>query len=329
MATETLNSDILAAYPLREPVIVRRFEATRNEIWLIEESRGQRYVLRRNLQHANAERIEFQVRFQQHLLKHGFPTSEIVEARSGESVVVDGRGVPWVLFTFVQGDEFDFARDEQVLEAARRLAQFHSIAETFPGTSVSLDYQGPYRDWWAGAEENLHDLEEMYAGLPVQDELSYVREWWARVLTEWPLARLDALPVGWVYGDYHGRNMVFVGNELRGLFDFDDIERGPLIYDVAQGVHMFAREKRGSHTIRTGVARAFIVAYAPSRTLSDEERAALLMMVAMSFPPNAAYHRYCREKRGEDLVARLRREVVRMRWLRAEMERIGPELQHA
>ncbi len=92
---------------------------------------------------------------------------------------------------------------------------------------------------------------------------------------------------------------------------------------------MFAREKRGSHTIRTGVARAFIRAYAQSLALSDEERAALPMMVAMSFPPKAAYHRYCRDRRGEDLVARLRREVARMRWLSAEMDRIGPELQHA
>lgn len=329
MAAGIFTSDILAAFPLTEPAIVRELEATRNEIWLIEDKRGQRYVLRHNLQHANPQRIEFQVRFQQHLLKHGFPTSEVVEASSGDLFVVDDHGVPWVLFTFVEGEEFDFSRETQVLEAARRLAQFHSIAETFTSDAPALAYQEPYRDWWAGAEENLQELEQIYAGLPVQDELSYVREWWARVLTDWPVARLDALPAGWVYGDYHGRNMVFVDDELRGLFDFDDIERGPLVYDVAQGVHMFAREKRGSHTIRTGVARAFIEAYAHGRALSDEERAALPMMVTMSFPPNAAYHRYCRDRRGEDLPARLRREVARMRWLSAEMDRIGPELQHA
>ena len=329
MATATVSSDILAAFPLAEPAIVRKFEATRNEIWLIEDKRGRRYVLRRNLQHANKERIAFQVRFQQHLLRHGFPTSEVIEARSGDPLVVDHDGISWVLFTFVEGEEFDFSRDAQVLEAARRLAQFHSIAETFTNDAPALDYQEPYRDWWAGADENLQELEEIYAGLPVQDELSYVREWWARVLAEWPLARLDALPVGWVYGDYHGRNMVFVDDELRGLFDFDDIERGPLVYDIAQGVHMFARQKRGSRTIRPDVARAFIKAYAQGRALSDEERAALPMMVAMSFPPNAAYHRYCRDRRGEDLVTRLRREVARMRWLSAEMDRIGSELQRA
>jgi Ser/Thr protein kinase RdoA (MazF antagonist) len=179
------------------------------------------------------------------------------------------------------------------------------------------------------ADENLQALEEMFAGVAVQDELAYLRDWWRWVLAEWPLARLNALPVGWVYGDYHGRNMVFVGDELCGLFDFDDIERGPLVFDVARGVHMFGREARGSFRIRPEVARLFIEAYTRSRALSHEERAALPVMVAMHFPPDARYHRYCQERRGEDIEARLRRDVGVMRGLRAEMARIGPLLSHA
>jgi Ser/Thr protein kinase RdoA (MazF antagonist) len=141
--------------------------------------------------------------------------------------------------------EDEGGRREQVLEAAWRLAQFHAIAETFPGEAVLLDYQPPIRDWWVSAEDNLQALEVMFAGVAVQDELAYLRDWWRWVLAEWPLARLDALPVGWVYGDYHGRNMVFMGDGLRGLFDLDDLERGPLVVDVARGVHMFGREARG------------------------------------------------------------------------------------
>jgi Ser/Thr protein kinase RdoA (MazF antagonist) len=149
------------------------------------------------------------------------------------------------------------------------------------------------------------------------------------VLAEWPLARLDALPVGRVHGDYHGRNMVFVGDELRGLFDFDDLERGPLVFDVARGVHMFGREARGSFRIRPEVARLFIAAYARGRALNHEERDALPVMVAMQFPPHVRYHCYCQQRRGEGIEARLRREVGIMRALRAEMARIGPLLAHA
>jgi hypothetical protein len=52
-------------------------------------------------------------------------------------------------------------------------------------------------------------------------------------------------------------------------------------------------------------------------------------MVATYFPPNARYHSYCQQRRGEDIEARLRREVGIMRALRAEMARIGPLLAHA
>jgi Ser/Thr protein kinase RdoA (MazF antagonist) len=325
--TDAVKSPILAAYPFGRLAVVRAFEAsTRNDNWLVEDERGRRYVLRRHLQHAHVPRIAFQVRFQQHLRRHGFPTAEVVETRAGDLFALDDEGVPWVLCTYVEGHEYDFDRREQVREAARRLAQFHMMAETFPGEAVVLDYQPPIRDWWVRAAENLQALEAMFAGVAVQDELAYLREWWRRVLAEWPLARLDALPVGWVYGDYHGRNMVFVGDELQGLFDFDELERGPLVFDVARGVHMFGREARGSFRIRPEVARLFIAAYARGRALSPEERAALPVMVAMHFPPNARYHRYCQQRRGEDIEARLRREVGTMRALRAEMARIGPLL---
>src|SRR5262249_16844150 len=162
-------------------------------------------------------------------------------------------GVPWVLSTYIEGSVFDFGRREQVSEAARRLAQFHAIAETFPGEASVLDYDPPIRHWGLSAAENLRALEGMYAGVGGQadlSDLSYLSDWWRWTLNEWPPERLDALRVGWVHGDYHGRNMVFVGDKLRGLFDFDAINRGPLVYDVGYGLHMFGRAAHGSLYIR-------------------------------------------------------------------------------
>ena len=60
--------------------------------------------------------------------------------------------------------------------------------------------------------------------------------------------------------------------------------------------------------------------------LSREERTAIPMMIAMYFPPEPHYHDYCRQQRGEDIDARLRREVATMRALWSEMARIGPML---
>ncbi|MEX1253131.1 MAG: phosphotransferase [Dehalococcoidia bacterium] len=328
-ATGLIAPEVVAAYPVAQLTILQELEGFRNENWLVEDERGHRYVLRRNVQHTSPERIEFQARFQQHLLSHGFPVARIIETRAGEPFAVDGDGFLWTLFEYVDGQEYDFARREQVVEAARRLAEFHVIAETFPGEGVALRYQQPIREWWATAAENQAQLEEMYAGQGVEDELGHLRERWRQLLAEWPLARVDALPVGWVHGDYHGRNVVFAGDGIRAVFDFDDMERGPIIYDVAIAAQRFGREGRGLVSIRPEVGRLFVREYSRVRTLTDEEREALPTMVSISFPPNAAYHRYCREHRGEDIVARLRLEVMIMRTLEAEVDRIWPTLRDA
>jgi Ser/Thr protein kinase RdoA (MazF antagonist) len=173
----------------------------RNDNLLVIDATGTRDVLRRFRRNPDARTVEFQVRFQQHLRRGGFPTAEVVEARSGTFCVLADEGFLWVLFTHVEGREYDFGRLGQVAEAARRLAQFHAVAETFPGAHVVIDYDPPRREWWVRCAENLRALAELYAGAAVAEELTYVRSWWRRVLAEWPLARVDALPVGWVHGD--------------------------------------------------------------------------------------------------------------------------------
>lgn len=286
--SESAVAQILAAYPLVQPAVAGSLASTRNENWLVADAAGRRYVLRRNRQHAGVERVEFQLRFQEHLRRDGLPTAQLIQPRAGGLVVLDDDGVPWSLFTYIEGEHYDFANMGQVAEAARRLAQFHTVAETFSGDDVVLDYGPPVREWWARCEDNLQALEEMYASDNVQDELSYLRARWQSMLSEWPLLRLDRLPVGWVHSDYHGMNIAFRGDQLCGLFDFDDVNRSPLVYDVARGVHMFGREHRGAQRIRPEAANLFVEEYARGRALSAEEREALPMMVALPYTPQAA-----------------------------------------
>ena len=55
--TDAVKAGILAAYPFVRLAVVGAFEASfRNENWLVEDERGRRYVLRRNLQHAHVQR---------------------------------------------------------------------------------------------------------------------------------------------------------------------------------------------------------------------------------------------------------------------------------
>jgi Ser/Thr protein kinase RdoA (MazF antagonist) len=318
---DAVLAPVLAAYSLRGARVLGLLEASnRNDNILVVDTTGARYVLRRFRRNPDARRVEFQVRFQQHLLRSGFPTAEVVETRSGTCCVLADEGFPWVLFTHVEGSEYNFGRIGQVAEAARRLAQFHAVAETFPGASVVVAYDPPLREWWVSCDENLRALAELYAGSAVEEELTYVQDWWRRVLLEWPLARVDALPVGWVHGDYHGRNIVFVQDEMRGLFDFDPVNRGPLVFDVAYGTYMFGREARGSTRVRDAVARVFLDTYARERPLTIEERAAFPMMVALSWLLHPRFYAHLQQD-GVDLITRLRRDVSMMIAVEGEMQR--------
>jgi homoserine kinase type II len=270
--------------------------------------------------------MEFQLALQRHLARHGFPTAAVVETVSHRPFATDEDGVPWVLFAHVEGDEYDFQNRERVTAAAQCLARFHLVTESFRAEAPGPEYKAPIRQCWANVEQDLRELAEMLDGDSTREALAYLAGWWRSVLREWPLERLDALPAGWLHGDYHGRNLVFDGDRVAGLFDFDDVDAGPYAYDVAAGLYRFGREGRGSLSIRLEYARLFVAGYETVRPISHEERAALPVMVATGYPPNPRHYRYWRDRRGEQIEGRFLREVTSIRTLHAEMQRIGPEL---
>jgi homoserine kinase type II len=323
--TETTLSAVLAQYPLRSPRVVERMEASvRNDNFLVEDAPGRRYVLRHYRRNPDERRMRFQLTFQQQLYGLGYPTSEIIPSNVGE-LFVEAEGRAWVLFTFVEGDEYDFSNMAPVAEAGRRLAQFHTLTIAIELDEPRLDINFDARRWWTRGEQELGALEEMFGARGIEEEIAFLRPWHAGLLRHWPLDRLDALPKGWVHSDFHGRNMVFVGAELRGLFDFDPLHRGFWAEDLGHALFMFAREFRGSMRIRPDAARLFLDAYAAIRPLSEAERAAISMMAVLAWVPSAPYQELLRRD-GEDALASFRHDVALMRALELEIERLTPLL---
>ena len=274
----SLESDaasVLAQYPLRSPRVVELLEASvRNDNFLVEDGDGRRYILRRYRRNPDRARMVFQLRFQEELHRLDFPTSGIIESTSADNLVASAAGA-WVLFSYVEGSEYDFANMGQVAEAGRRLAQFHTLTAAIELDAPRLDINPDVRRWWTHGEDDLAALEAMFRDDAVGEEIAFLRRWRASLLRDWPLARLDALPKGWVHSDFHGRNMVFAGDELAGLFDFDPLHRGFWVEDLGHALFMFARERRGSTHIRPDAARLFLDSYGAVRPLSGEERAAI------------------------------------------------------
>jgi homoserine kinase type II len=313
---------ILSAYELGHITAFSLLESYGNDNWLITSGDG-RYVLRRLRMNANAERIAFQVALQQHLTDAGFATPALIKTGTGQGSVVDDGGATWMCFGYVAGTEYDFARAEQAADAGRTLARFHRLAGSFRAVGPGPEYKAPLRACWADPASDVTALSELL-GAAAADDLADLRVWWDEALAAFPLELLYTLPAGWIHGDYHGRNMAFAGDRVAAVFDFDDFDRGPYVFDVAFGFFKFGRPSRQSLEIRPPYARAFLAGYESVRQLTDEERAALPLMVWLGYPPHARNYRYWRDRIGAGITGRFQKELAEMRARRATMARIGP-----
>jgi Ser/Thr protein kinase RdoA (MazF antagonist) len=258
------------------------------------------------------ERLDFQTRFAEFLSARGFPAAKPVRTPGGETHAVV-QGVPWTLELFIEGSTFDFARIGQAAEAGRRLGEFQEAAEGFEAQSPDPMLVDVLED--ALGVEKPAQLRRLFDGTGMEGELAYVAEWHARVVaTPWR-ERLDGLPQSWLHCDYHGRNMLFSGDEMVGLFDFDDVMRGPRLFDVAKGTYAFSRERppnaqpqdlswtlqgRASLTLRADYASAFLNAFQDRRPLTGAERAILPLMAVLVWAPLADFYESRLEDEGMD-----------------------------
>lgn len=312
---------VLRAYGLDPAVRASELESYGNQNWLVEEARV-RFVLKRHALNSDPARIAFQVEFQQRLRKQGISTPQVITASNGDQVTMDHAGVPWMLYEYVDGDEYRFDRREHLVEAARLLARIHLATADLRIAAPGPEYKASIQECWENAASDVEELRHMLHGRGLDDGLDDLAAWWSVVLEEWPAERVAVLPGGWMHGDYHGRNLVYRGDRIAAVLDFDDVDRGPYVHDVTMGAFKFGRPGRGTIDLREDAARAFIAAYEEVRPLNAEERSAVPMMIVMGYPPHPRNY-YYRQDLGEDISQRFRDEMATIASLRTHVAKMG------
>ena len=230
------------------------------------------------------DRIRFQLDFQDHLRCRGIPAAEVVVTETGDRYVVTDAASLWVLFRFVQGNAYRYGNRAQLENAARCLSDIHGAAADFTAAPVE--------------DDTIPDL----------------RRWWNTLTRDLPLALVDGLPSGWLHADFHGQNIVFAGDRVRGVFDFDVVHRGWRLEDIAYAMFCFCREDRASTVIRADASRAFLEPFG----LTGLERKALPRFVVATQARTSSRYRV-REREGADPAQVLRTHVARMRALCASL----------
>jgi Ser/Thr protein kinase RdoA (MazF antagonist) len=302
----------LGLWPLRRPHVIGPLGGERNLNVLVQDADRARYVLRGCRRNPSRDRIVFQLSFAEHLRQHGVPVPPVIASRAGEYCVRANAGSLWVLSRFADGRHYQGEGPAGLLAAARCLAAVHAAGSSFTARPVDDDTIPDLRRWWTHGQQELNDLHELFAGSGAADELDFLAGWQAALTRDLPLPVLDQLPRTWLHGDFHPRNVVLDGGEVRALLDFDVVHRGCRLEDIAYAASAFA-PAAGSGS---GSGAGALTCFQRSFSLTGAERQALPHFLVAVHARTAARYRV-RQREGTDPVQALRKHVHRMRALRA------------
>jgi len=250
--------------------------------------KGAWFVRVRNPKYADEPAMEFEHDLLAHLAAAGLPVHPPL-------VSANGRPWAWVgnacvqVSPLVSGRPFTPGNRAQIEAAARFLSALHAQAQRFVGDPrKQWDREDSFMIAFAGFDlvRNLEGANKCV------NDLNAVARSIHRFLHELPPQRFWRLPQTIVHGDFHQGNMLFRGDKLVGVFDWDYACEHPRLKDVANALMFLGgripAEKFDPADIRTYVqpvtfvparVRAFLRAYEALTPLTREERAALPAMM--------------------------------------------------
>lgn len=283
--------------------------AQRNAVVHVQREDGTRLVARGHRRNSDPDRVRWQCEVQSILRTRGVPTAPALRSRCGEYVVVS-EGVAWTLSRFVAGEFFDFQSLPQARAAGTCLARVHAGDAALPlPPSTGTGWNDGAEAWLSNGRAEYEALHRLFVGASVEAEMAFLQACLERA-GELPSSAVDGLTVGFVHGDFHGRNVVFQDGVVAGVFDFDVARRGFLLEDVLRASYSFARPDRSSHVIRPEFAQTFLTGYGAGAGAGHANREAVGALAVFGWVRTAARYRRAAEL-GDDAVAAFRTNVAR------------------
>lgn len=273
-------TDVLAGYDVGELLAPPApCGGTANANVTLETSAGRLFLKRRSPKYSVPGYVAFDHRLMEHLHGYGVGTPLALRSRPGDRWL-ERNGAVYELFPFYPGGAHDRRSLAQIADAGRRLAAFHAASREFdrPAGKEWPRYQDPARIR-EGVEAMGCDLRNQLDGA----DYLYLMEQIERLECAYPDARYHALPKLVVHGDYHPGNLKFVGDRVSGIYDLDWATLQPRVLDLADGIFLFAGERRSDIDAADIVsltqswlpsverARAFLDGYRQTEVVSAEE----------------------------------------------------------
>jgi homoserine kinase type II len=297
-------AELASLWPLGGWTSVTPVTGGKNEHLRVTAGNGIHY-LRRSYRSKPREELTRQLHLMRLLRDRGFPAPEVVPACSGENHVhLAGR--LWIATRAVEGTPFDDESPAHVRALGQTLARYHQIVADLPAVVIEPAV--------------LTELRSRSKEEGVDPSLR------ARTahLVERLTCLLPGLPRVVVHGGARRGSLVFNGDQVAGVLDFDSSHPDVRVLDLAVAVHdvskVYTSQGQEDHKVALNLNRVtdLLAAYSREvRPTAAEVEALPLLLEAKRLKRGLG--RRSRVRRGEALSdndhAKIRLEDQRLAWL--------------
>ena len=261
-----------------------------NHSFFIAASSG-KYVLRRSNIHwkirKGADAMKFEVRLIDHLRERGYPAPQIIPTREGDRYFAH-QGAFYLMTAFIAGDPYSEGNTAHLLAAGEALGRYHRLVRTLTGPSYAsppilepqaistLDRAEHLVAPFLSAQERKH----------LRKQTSYLRSQFASI----PRAVAEGYPAlnkRVIHGSFSETCLIFAGDALAGVLDYDRARFEALATDLAIAIRSFCHHRRGEERYWIDLdytrCREFLAAYQEVEPLPEEELRALPLILRQHF----------------------------------------------
>lgn len=190
------------------------------------------YIVRRTPSDTVAAHLEYDAALRQYLAERGFPAPKPLATPTG-GALFKHEGQLFEMSQCLPGRVIVTPSKAQLHEAGRILARLHKIGKGFEHAGKD----GCAReDHISVLRPILQHLFQLAAGRPevkpALRKLERLLEQVAAILEQ----EYDALEQTVIHGDFHAGNLLFQGNKITAVLDFDYAGRGALLRDIGDGI---------------------------------------------------------------------------------------------
>jgi homoserine kinase type II len=234
---------VLARYNLGELTAARRVErGFVNENWILETARARYFLKRRDPHLRQPDVIRAQHALVARLLESGFPAPTVLRNDSGETLTVLGSEF-YEIHGYIEGQPYDHDQTAHLEEAAVTLGRYHVHVQGF--APRALRTQGELYSP-AILRTNLTGLTEVWQLDRDPDSVQAIRQLKAHAdELAAGFAQHGALPHVVIHGDYYAGNLLFEGDRIVGVVDYDKARWQPRVVELAEALIYFASPRPG------------------------------------------------------------------------------------